>query len=164
MPGHEIDISVHDGNWPDGIAEFAEDTIRKAMDIAFSSLGKPETLQAEVSIVLADNNFVQELNKTYRTQDKPTNVLSFPQTEPEEFDAAKEFVSLGDIILAHETLMEEAKAQDKDFLDHLTHLLVHGLLHLMHFDHMSESEAEEMETLEADILRVMGIKNPYEIH
>lgn len=108
--------------------------------------------EAEVSVVLADDNFVQGLNREYRGKDKPTNVLSFPQDPP----------MLGDIVLAFETIEREASEQNKDFAAHLTHLLVHGVLHLLGYDHEDDQEASEMEGLEIEILQKMGINNPYE--
>ncbi len=110
-----------------------------------------EIYEAEVSVVLADDTFVQNLNREYRNKDKPTNVLSFPQDAP----------MLGDIVLAYETIAHEASDQDKAFSDHLSHLLVHGTLHLLGYDHETDEEAEEMEGLEIEILGEMGVKNPY---
>lgn len=166
MPENTIDISINDPQW-EKRSEFdckklINDTITLAISEGFSYLGKSD-LTAEISIVLADNSFVQNLNKTYRDKDKPTNVLSFPQTEIDEFDSARGEVSLGDIIIAYGVIEQEAQDQEKDFKNHLRHMLVHGTLHLMHFDHIHDEEAEEMETLEIEILKKMNIKNPYEI-
>ncbi|MGB4058220.1 MAG: rRNA maturation RNase YbeY [Alphaproteobacteria bacterium] len=111
----------------------------------------------EISIVLADDPFVQNLNKTYRDKDKSTNVLSFPQ-DPTPQDPAP---ALGDVILAFETVKAEAEEQTKPFNDHLSHLLIHGILHLLGYDHENDADAEEMETLEATLLATLGIKNPY---
>jgi probable rRNA maturation factor len=144
----EIDISRHCSGWPD-INECLENAIHKALH------GAGHNKPSEISLVLADDAFVQSLNKTYRNKDKPTNVLSFQQ-EP---DSAPH---LGDIIMALETIQNEARAQNKSFNDHATHLTVHGTLHLLGFDHESDEEAEEMEALEVEILQNLGIKNPYE--
>lgn len=116
----------------------------------------------EISIVLADDAFVQDLNKRYRHKDKPTNVLSFPQTEIEDLDASQPFLSLGDIIIAYETIVREAGEQGKPLADHFRHMLVHGCLHLLHFDHIEEDEAQAMESLEIAILGSFGVKNPYQ--
>lgn len=107
----------------------------------------------EVSIVLADDKTLHELNQTYRQKDKPTNVLSFPSDEEDE---------LGDIILAYETIMKESKESGISPLHHTLHLIVHGFLHLLGYDHQEETEAEHMEQMEIHILKHLNISNPYE--
>ncbi len=142
---YDIDISVNAGHWENASETMARDVITKVLthlDLAV----------AEVSIVLSNDEFVRELNKDYRGKDSPTNVLSFPNEPP----------MLGDIVLAIETIENEAIAQKKSFEHHFTHLLVHGCLHLLGYDHLEDAEAEEMESLEIQILSMMGIKNPYE--
>jgi probable rRNA maturation factor len=127
----------------------------KTIDNAISATSKMFEWDAEtieLSLVLCDNSFIQNLNKQYRGKDKPTNVLSFPQNEPQ---------MLGDIIIAYETILTEAAAQDKTLRDHFTHMLVHGFLHLCGHDHEEDSEAVEMEALEVEILQSLNIKNPY---
>ena len=114
---------------------------------------------SEVSVVLADDKFVKELNKKYRHKDKPTNVLSFPAMDEYNMENIEQ---LGDIIIAFETTAQEAKNQNKKFINHFTHLTVHGLLHLLGYDHMEKKQAEEMEELEKTILLEMGIDDPYE--
>ncbi len=113
---------------------------------------------AEVSIVLATDDFVHDLNKRYRGKDCPTNVLSFenPQCPPEN-----ELWLAGDIVMAYETILSEAKAQDKTFEAHFAHLLVHGLLHLQGYDHLTESDAVKMEALETLLMKKMGYDDPY---
>ncbi len=113
-----------------------------------------------VSIVLGDDLEIQGLNKQFRGFDKPTNVLSFPADE-DDFVPEGELQPLGDIILAYETIQREALEQDKLFDHHLTHLIVHGFLHLLGYDHEEDVEAEEMEALEIQILASLGIKDPY---
>lgn len=162
MPDYIIDISFEgSATWPEGCEELIMRTASAAIDDGYAYLSKNEC-GAEISIVLADDDFVQNLNKTYREKDKPTNVLSFPQTEIDEFDDAQGMISLGDVIIAHGVISAEAQEQAKDFYDHLRHMLVHGTLHLMHFDHIDDEQAEEMEALEIAILKKMGINNPYE--
>ena len=107
----------------------------------------------EVSVVLAEDEAVRELNKTYRLTDKPTNVLSFPSEEAGE---------LGDIILAYETVKKEAEDAEISFLHHTLHLIVHGFLHLFGYDHEEDENAHHMETMEIQILKKRGIANPYE--
>ena len=107
----------------------------------------------EVSILLADDAAVQTLNRDYRSKDKPTNVLSFPQDDD---------VLLGDIAMAFETLVREAAEQEKTFHDHFTHLFIHGVLHLLGYDHEEHDDQEDMEKQEIDILHGLGIENPYD--
>lgn len=114
---------------------------------------------AELTVVLADDAFIQELNYTYRGKNKPTNVLSFP-SYPESRSLNSDS-SLGDIILALGTIQKEAKAQQKTLKDHAMHLIVHGVLHLLGYDHENEKEAASMEEKEIKILNKLGIKNPY---
>jgi probable rRNA maturation factor len=112
---------------------------------------------AELSIVLMDDTEQQVLNKQWRNIDKPTNVLSFPQIEP----FSPVLGLLGDITLARETLEREAAEQGVSFTDHFTHLVVHGFLHILGYDHIEESEALVMEGLETQILATLGIDDPY---
>lgn len=121
----------------------------------------------EFSIILTNNIAIQSLNKQYRFQDKPTNTLSFPAQDinPKEMKKNKfhdGFAMLGDVIFAYQIIEDEAKEQNKDFKQHFTHLLAHGLLHLFGFDHKVDSEAEEMENIEIELLNKMGIQSPYE--
>jgi len=109
--------------------------------------------ETEVSVVLADDTEVQDLNKTFRNRDKPTNVLSFPSEQKDE---------LGDIILAYETVTREAEENGVSPLDHTLHLIIHGFLHLLGYDHEHENEAKEMENMEIRILKDLHINNPYE--
>ncbi len=145
-----IDIAYECEDWrvaiPDANAIVADVALHTLNGAGF------EGDDAELSFVLADNDFVQALNKTYRDQDKPTNVLSFPQDDG---------YMLGDVILAFETLASEAEDQSKALTDHFKHLICHGVLHLLGFDHIEDVEAEEMESLEVKILHALDVKNPY---
>lgn len=144
----QIDIIKNAAGWPE-----VEPLLKRAVKGVLDVIALEE--DAELSLVLSDNDEVQLLNKHYRGKDKPTNVLSFPQDD-------ENFQHLGDVILALETVKQEAQDQDKSFDDHLTHLTIHGLLHLLGYDHETDDEAEEMEALEIEILRDLGVKNPYE--
>ncbi len=113
---------------------------------------------AEVAVSLADDARVQEANRAFRGKDAPTNVLSFPAAPPERIGASP---FLGDVILAYETVEKEAAAEGKTIGDHLAHLVVHGVLHLIGYDHMTDDEAERMERLETAILASLAIADPY---
>lgn len=117
----------------------------------------------EVSIIFGDDALLRQLNHQYRGIDKPTNVLSFEsgaRQHPETFPPVPH-LPLGDIMLSYETIAQEAITQGKTFQNHLIHLLCHGLLHLLGYDHVTAPEAEVMETMEIQILAKMGIPNPY---
>jgi probable rRNA maturation factor len=123
----------------------------------------------EISILLTNDKQIQELNKNYRHKDKPTNVLSFPLLDGKKIkngnlkklDLNRDYLALGDIVITYETILKEAKEQNKTFQNHLTHLLIHSLLHLIGFDHEKEKDAKIMEELEIKILANLGINNPY---
>ncbi len=119
----------------------------------------------EISVKLSNNSEVQSLNKAYRSKDKPTNVLSFPQVQPDLLETLANTddgeVLLGDIILAYETCRDEASAKNISFSDHVSHLIVHGSLHLLGYDHENEIDAGLMENCEINALATLGIANPY---
>lgn len=113
---------------------------------------------AEATVVLGDDALLRSLNRTYRGKDAPTNVLSFPFQLP---PGAEEGCCIGDVVLAVETVAREAGEQRVAPVHHLQHLVVHGLLHLLGFEHETVAEAEAMERLEAQILATLGIADPY---
>ena len=113
---------------------------------------------SELLVRFVDKPEIQHLNKTYRHQDKTTNVLSFPSDLPIEIEEA----ILGDVVICIEVVAEEAQAQGKNFENHLLHMAIHGTLHLMGYDHIEESDAEKMESLEVKILEKIQISNPYQ--
>ena len=124
--------------------------VAPAVHAAFAAAGvKPA---GELSVVLSDDAHIRQLNRDFRAKDKPTNVLSFPQDVPG---------LLGDVILSRETLEREAIAQGKTFADHTAHMLVHGVLHLLGFDHQDDGTATDMEAREVRALARLGIDNPY---
>ncbi len=112
----------------------------------------------EVSLLLADDAEVRALNARWRGQDKPTNVLSFPAAPPERL---REAATLGDIALAFETVSREAEAAGIPIADHYRHLVAHGFLHLIGYDHQTDEEAERMEALETRIMARLGVADPY---
>jgi len=153
----DIAVMIESDRWAavlPGAAALAEGAARAALAAA------PPADPAQLGIVLADDALVRRLNATYRGQDKPTNVLSFPQ------DAATLPAiptPLGDVVLAFETVAGEAAAQEKTLADHLAHLVVHGVLHVVGFDHETDGDAAGMEDLERRILRGLGVGDPYRL-
>jgi probable rRNA maturation factor len=152
----EITISVEAGNWP------AEPELRalaaRAVEAAIAALREAERATGgELSVVFTDDAAIQMLNKEWRGKDGPTNVLSFPQ----ESAFPQESGLLGDIVLASETVAREAALAGKPVQDHIAHLLVHGFLHLLGYDHAADDEAEKMEELERVALGRLGIADPY---
>lgn len=119
------------------------------------------TKTAEVTIRLVDENEMQTLNRDYRSKDQTTNVLSFPLTLAADVLADMEVNLLGDVIICHPVILQEAQQQNKTADNHYAHMVTHGLLHLCGFDHQETVEAEQMETLETQILAQSGIANPY---
>lgn len=141
-----IDIEVEDAAWSAALPDI-EALILPAADAALQSRGA-------VTILLTDDASVAELNERFRGKAGPTNVLSFPAPEnPEDH--------LGDIALAYGVCAREAAGQGKPLAHHLQHLVAHGVLHLLGYDHLTEAEAEEMEALERRILAGLGVPDPY---
>jgi probable rRNA maturation factor len=117
---------------------------------------------SEANVVLGSDELVRRLNRTYRRKDAPTNVLSFPFQRPSGA-GPQEVDCLGDVVLAAETVRLEARERGIEPSHHLQHLVVHGLLHLLGYDHQTDIDAEKMERLEADILATIGVADPYAI-
>ncbi|WP_407157233.1 rRNA maturation RNase YbeY [Bradyrhizobium sp. STM 3557] len=139
----------------------AEAVIQRAIDAA-AQLSDADIGEAEIAVMLTDDAGIRILNNNWRGIDKPTNVLSFPALQPTgpvgEDDPPR---MLGDIAIAFETMRREADEAQKPFEHHLSHLTVHGFLHLIGYDHETDDEAEEMEALETEILAQLGIPDPY---
>jgi probable rRNA maturation factor len=148
-----IAFAVNAEGWPESLEAVAETAIRAALKQSEAEV----TGVTEVSVVLTDDAEQRELNRQWRGFDKTTNVLSFPQIEP----FAPVSGLLGDITLARETVAKEAEEMGISFEAHFTHLVVHGFLHLLGYDHIEEADAEEMEGLETEILQSLGIADPY---
>jgi probable rRNA maturation factor len=131
---------------------------RQAIAASVAACGVALSAGAELCVHLADDAHVRELNARWRGLDKPTNVLSFPAAEAADIGQAR---LLGDIVLAYETVAREATDEGKPLADHYRHLVVHGFLHLIGFDHETDAEAEAMEAMEARILAQLGVADPY---
>jgi probable rRNA maturation factor len=136
----------------DGLDVLVAGSLQAALDESGDRLAEG----AEVSLLFCDDAAIRELNRQFRGQDKPTNVLSFPGPEP--LEAA---LFLGDIAIAFETVAHEAQEQGKSLEQHCRHMIVHGFLHLLGYDHEDDEEAEAMEAMEIRILRRLGVDDPY---
>lgn len=158
QPWLVLDVAQESELWSS--AGITEDIIERAGAVVASHPRFRDREPAEACVALSDDASVQDLNRRYRGQDKPTNVLSFPSGAVQK-ELQRGPIALGDIVIAFETTLREAQEQNIPFTHHLQHLVVHGVLHLMGFDHESEPEAEEMEGLEVEILACLGIANPY---
>ncbi len=165
MTGHpaiSLAVAVEAGEWDD--VEAIEALAQSALDAAVHDLA---TLEAqpfpeeapEVSLVLADDAMMAEINKEWRNQPKPTNVLSFPAFPL--VPGGRPGPMLGDIILARETIEREADDLGKSTDEHISHLIIHGFLHLFGYDHIENNDAEKMEAIETRILASLGISDPY---
>jgi probable rRNA maturation factor len=138
----------------------AEAVIRRAIVTAAGSVDA-DIGGAELAIMLTDDSTILTLNRDWRGIDKPTNVLSFPARPPTADKAGNAPRMLGDIAIAYETLRREANHEGKPFNNHLSHLAIHGFLHLIGYDHEDDEDAEVMEAREAEILARLGIPDPY---
>jgi probable rRNA maturation factor len=145
-----LDIAVNAPVWNTVPCASDEAWVTEQLAPLFS---KDDIRLGELSIALIDDAQMQTLNHQYRDKDRPTNVLSFPADEP----------LLGDIVLSYETIAREAAEKNVTFEAHLSHLLIHGFLHLQGYDHQTEADAQAMEALEIDALAALGIDNPYEL-
>jgi probable rRNA maturation factor len=152
----ELDVIAEAGDW--SMIGDPEAAARRAVSAAFAAVPDGTDSEVEIGVLLTDDAGIRRLNRDFRGQDKPTNVLSFPAPEPPGGAGPR---PLGDIALSSETLAREAESEAKTFADHFTHLVVHGTLHLLGYDHELEAEAEIMESLEMKALASLGIADPY---
>jgi probable rRNA maturation factor len=150
------DVLVAAACW--GAEPDAEAVIQRAIAAAAETVDA-DVGEAELAVMLTDDEGVRTLNSNWRGIDKPTNVLSFPALQPGGADDAPRL--LGDIAIAYETTRQEADDEHKPFDHHLSHLAVHGFLHLIGYDHEKDDDAEAMEALETEILAQLGIPDPY---
>ena len=162
--GLDIAVSISHTAWNHAVSA-VEERCRKAATAAYraSSPGAEVPMGGgiEVSLALADDALLKSLNRDYRGRDVPTNVLAFPGTGGTVPRPSGVPVMLGDVVVAFETAAAEAADQHKALADHLSHLIVHGMLHLLGHDHGTEAEAVMMERLETQVLSALGVADPY---
>lgn len=154
--GLTIEIRVQSRRWRE--IEALRPRILAAAEAALALAPRRPAAGAELSLLLTDDRRIRQVNRDWRGFDKPTNVLSFPAVPPERIAQSP---VLGDIVLAFETITREAEAEEKSFGDHLSHLVIHGLLHLLGEDHETQEEAQRMEAIETAALARLGIADPY---
>ena len=165
-PALTIDLTVDDDGWLRAVPDVATSARAVALAVLKNAAGK---YPLNISIVLSDDARVRDLNLAWRGIDKATNVLSFPTRDlvpgrapgPEAGQPTDQPIELGDVILARETVLREAVDQGKTPRDHLAHLIVHGILHLLGYDHVEAVVATRMEALETALLDGLGIADPY---
>lgn len=147
-----------------GLSKTCQEAVHTAWTIGRAALDKthplagPLAAPVEVSVLFASDTFIQDLNRRHLGTDSPTNVLSFPGDDDSRTESE---ILLGDVVLAWETVQSEAVTAQKSVVDHTTHLVVHGVLHLLGYDHECETDAKTMERLEVDSLALLGLSNPY---
>jgi probable rRNA maturation factor len=151
-----VDVQRHAPQWRTAAGTAA--LVRKAATAAVRQGGVPTLAQVEIAVALADDAMIRDANRSWRSKDSPTNVLSFPSVDAARVAAAP---FLGDVVIAYETTLAEALAEGKPFHDHLAHLVAHGVLHLLGYDHVTAADAELMEARERLILAKIGVADPY---
>ena len=157
----EIEVSVSSDGWSKDLTE-VETLVRDAANAALIRCApKLADRDGEVAITLSGDDELRALNRQHRGQDKATNVLSFPMLDGDGPQVGEVDLLLGDIVIAHGVTAREAVEGNKKISDHLSHLVVHGVLHLLGYDHEENEDAEKMETLEVEILRTLNIADPY---
>ncbi len=162
-----INVTPESKLWPPALIP----VITKAARAAYKAAGKPKWLarhKIEISVTLTNDNAMKKINCEWRGKNKPTNVLSFPQIDimqdgfkREHVVGKKSTLLLGDVVLSFETIHREAKAEQKTLKAHVSHMVIHGVLHLLGYDHMNAKDAKRMEKLECDILAGLGYPDPY---
>ncbi len=169
-----IDIVVKSKKWAEikNVENFIEKTIQKIIPLTDLKKILKKNFILEISVSLVSDLQMKKINWEFRGKNKATNVLSFPALDEnlirqiglKELVEHHEYLFLGDIIIAFETLKKESLAQKKKFHDHLIHLILHSILHLIGYDHEEEKMAKIMEDIEVKILKKLKIKNPYQLN
>jgi len=154
VTGPQIDVIVRSARWRK--RPTAKTVVKKAVLAAAKAVS---TAHTELAIVLSDDSAIRTLNRDWRGKNTPTNVLSFPVAAVGKKRSASPYI--GDIVIAYQTVAREAVAEGKPFNHHLTHLAVHGYLHLLGYDHDNDRDANEMERLERKILKRLAVPDPY---
>ena len=169
----DVGVVVEDDRWlglfagaDKGCKDAVVDVVKSVLQKLYGKDLMDKDIVLSVVICLIDADSIQKLNCEHRNKDKPTNVLSFAYYDDlDVLDinvfAGQKMVQLGDIFLAYEVVKEEAESANISHVDHMKHMLVHGVLHILGYDHEEDGAAEEMEALEVEILRSMGVANPY---
>ena len=164
-----IEFEIEAESWKSifGLQSLVEEVSLEVFQNCKNIVVLSEVAEIEVFFLFTDDQKSRHLNKSFRGLDKPTNVLSFPSETKDSIVERlndrqnRRDIILGDVVLSYGVVMEEAEMQQKDINHHVSHLIVHGLLHLLGFDHILDSEADEMEQMEISILSGLGISNPY---
>ncbi|MDD9332199.1 MAG: rRNA maturation RNase YbeY [Bartonella sp.] len=151
-----IDITIESAKWNN--EKMLYNITENALVTTLQHLSLNE-ITSELSLLFTDDTHMAQINARWRNHNKPTNVLSFPAFPLKAGQNPK--LTLGDIVIAQETVMREAEEEKKSFQDHLTHIIIHGILHLLGYDHQTNDEANQMEKLEKEILQKLTIKDPY---
>lgn len=151
-----IDIEIEEDGWLDALPD-VQSVVEAGVSAALKAVNFKD--QADIVVLLCNDAEMRSLNAEYRNKDKATNVLSFPAPKSMRIKGVLEH--LGDMALGLETCVREAAEQGKTLKNHVTHLSIHGALHLLGYDHQTDDEAERMETLERDILKGLGMPDPY---
>ncbi|MDX2082787.1 MAG: rRNA maturation RNase YbeY [Rickettsiales bacterium] len=167
-----IDVVVKSKKWQQekNIENFIKKTCKTLIAFTDLKIFLSKNYELEFSVLLFGNSQIKKINQKFRQKNKPTNVLSFAALDEnllrkiglKKLIKGSNYLYLGDIIIAYETLKSESIIQKKQFHDHLTHLILHSILHLIGFDHEDEKMAKKMENLEIKILKKLAIKNPYQ--
>lgn len=161
IPRHKrtIDIVVEKDEWHNLTFDFVYH-IKKVSNLVLQEQGAHINSDLELTIMLSDDNKLQELNLHYSNQDKPTNVLAFYYGH----DIQGDYLYLGDIAISYQRLENESVEMAKPIQEHLTHLVIHGILHLLGYDHIHDKEAIRMEAIEANLMQKLGYNDPYKGH
>jgi probable rRNA maturation factor len=158
-----IGIEIEDKHW--SLIPRLQSRLEQAAKVTLASLPKKLRFPATLTLLLTSDAAVRKLNRDFRGNDKPTNVLSFPQFEPAELTKmgkARQPVYVGDIAIAYQYMVDESNKDHKILINHTIHLLIHGILHLFGYDHVTSAKAITMERLEKKIMAELGLPDPYQ--
>ncbi len=162
----KLNVNIEDKHWKQllpRIEELSQEVLQTTLNFINPSFLQNKK-EISLNLQLSDDKEIQSLNKYFRHLDKATNILSFANIDDEDFVNSldkMETIELGDIIIAFETMEQQSKEQEISFHDHYIHILIHGILHLLGYDHIEEDERQEMEDMEIRILTLFDISNPY---